>query len=980
MLVSSPQCIDIAILTLKRLAPTSAEARNDLAAAYYTRAHRDDQPIDFLRSLDAAEQAVAAGPESPEARFNQALAQQALGLSEKAIRSWDVLINSTAADEWVAEATSHRDQLIAVQQRDAIEQWKSSRAELHQALRARDQVRVDRLIAPLPSAAQKWFEETLLPLWADEPSAEMMEDVRILGAALSRRTGDRFPLDVAEALARVTPASREALKQGHTLFAQARAAHAAFQWGEAAANYRKASGLFRRGGSPLHLLADLGEAVAASFEPNGSKLASARLDMLEAEVGARHYSSLLPRIQSNRANAWVDQGRYIEAYAIYERALAEYVRRNDIEGLASIHTRRLGLLRILGQNELAYREWFHARRYERSTANVNDRLLLLGETSATAQALGYPEIALLYQNAALKLSLKELPLREPVVLRWRAAIKLDLGDYAGAERDLAAAVRLTDVLKDEDDRRSLDARLAEIAGQAALRRNDVKEAITAFSKAIVLAANDQYPSFLAGLLTQRAAAYERGHRSAEAEDDLRAALTKLREEETRLLQTRTRGRNEELWTFYFSRFERTYHALIRHLIEQKRPREAFEYAEKARAFEPLNLISRLDSIPHDLRDPAGAGKLPHIQADLAPGTFLLQYAVLDDQTYTWIISHDDFRVLTQHAGREDIERWSEALQTAVKRRNVKEFARSLVVPSAELIDRPLQVIRSMKGGSAADRLVFIPDAAMHGLPLATLRNSLTGRSLVEDFTLSSAGSTTLYRISLALDRALPPEQSVFAVGNPHFDDRLPFAQGLPRLPKAEREAEEIRGIYGPATQTLIGNDATVPAFLELLPRYGIVQFAGHSVVNRGAPYRSVLLLTPSADHTGALEAQELLALLKLDRTRLVVLSSCSSAGGASIGLEGLGPLVRPIVAAGVPGIIGSVWAVDDATAKELMVSFHRAYQQGDDAATALRAAQLELLRSNNAGLKSVFAWGAFQVVGYASSPFASDADEKEKPP
>jgi CHAT domain-containing protein len=72
--------------------------------------------------------------------------------------------------------------------------------------------------------------------------------------------------------------------------------------------------------------------------------------------------------------------------------------------------------------------------------------------------------------------------------------------------------------------------------------------------------------------------------------------------------------------------------------------------------------------------------------------------------------------------------------------------------------------------------------------------------------------------------------------------------------------------------------------------------------------------------------------------------------------------------------------VDDATTKELMVSFHRAYQQGDDAAAALRAAQLELLRSRKAGLASVFAWGSFQVIGHASSPFERRTDEKEKPP
>ena len=91
--------------------------------------------------------------------------------------------------------------------------------------------------------------------------------------------------------------------------------------------------------------------------------------------------------------------------------------------------------------------------------------------------------------------------------------------------------------------------------------------------------------------------------------------------------------------------------------------------------------------------------------------------------------------------------------------------------------------------------------------------------------------------------------------------------------------------------------------------------------------------------------------------------------------EGVAPLVRPLLAAGVPAVIGSLWDVDDATTEELMVSFHRHYEEGSDAAEAMRAAQLGLLSktNHNPGLRSVLAWAPFQVIGHASSPFAARA-------
>jgi len=270
-------------------------------------------------------------------------------------------------------------------------------------------------------------------------------------------------------------------------------------------------------------------------------------------------------------------------------------------------------------------------------------------------------------------------------------------------------------------------------------------------------------------------------------------------------------------------------------------------------------------------------------------------------------------------------------------------------------------------------LVIIPDGPMHGLPFAALHNPDTRHYLVEDYVTAIAGSTKLYVVSLRRDavlQAASQDPSVLLIGDPAFDQTSPFAHDLPRLRYAGYEVKQISRLYGSGSVLISGEEATKPRFFELAARSAVIHIAAHAIANQADPSYSMVLFAPSPGDSGLLNARELLTELKLDRTRLVVLAACSSAGGLPVGPEGVAPLVRPLIAAGVPAVIGSLWDVKDATAAPLLVSFHRRYGQGIDAAVALQSAQIELLRDNNhRDFQSPLVWGAFQVIGHGSSPF-----------
>jgi CHAT domain-containing protein len=992
ILVSQPRCIDSAIAALERFARTDASAGSDVAAAYYLRAQREDQPSDLLRALDAAESAVAAAPRLSAARFNLALVQESLGLPAEAIASWDAFRQADHSP-WAGEALDHRNRLAREYALDGETQWALNRARLPAALLAGDRATVDRLIAPFPSAAERYLEDELLPQWAGAPSEKVLDAATLLAAEQSRLTDDRYALDVVEAIRRSLrwPERLDALRQGHLAFAEARSAERSFGPRKAAASYQEAAQALERGGSPLHLMAVIGYAVGLSFEPGMNTRCIALLAPLERQADRNGYRHLLVQIHWKRAYFLTYLSRLLESLTEYDAAFTEAARLGDEESMAAIHARRSGVFRAMGHSELAWRESIQAIRYAPRFVEPQSRHAALGEAAAAVLALDHPGIALIYQDAAVRLFQNELVSAPPehlnlirhlqqnmaIALRERAGIELHLERYDRARVDLEESIRLSNRPGDQVDannRRVLEARVDELLGRTRLR-TDPRQAVAAFTRALSLTADDEFRTFRAALFAQRAEAQHRAGHTAETESDLRAALAELRAEESGILANRKRGQGEELWSSYFSRFRETYQLLIRQLIEEGRPDEAFAFAERARASEPLSLIGQLEVAPRAFHDRAPGDAtmdLARIQASLPPGTFLIDYSVLEDRTYTWIVSRDRFLVLTQPVGRAAVERWSAALQRSARQQNAGAFNRGLYAPFDGLIAAPWSAIASMPDG-LHPRLVFIPDGAMHGLPFAALRNPDTRRYLIEDAPVSIAGSATLYVFSLLRDRALPStnQPSVLLVGDPAFNEELPLARGLARLPAARREVEGIRPLYAPRADLCVDTCATVPAFLERARDKTIVHVAGHAIANARAPYRSLLLLAPSAGESGALEAGDLLTRLNMNQTRLVVLSTCSSAGGLPVGPEGVAPLVRPLIAAGVPAVIGSLWNVEDATAGELLVSFHRHYRQGSDAAVALQSAQLDLLRNKNPGLRSVLAWAPFQVIGHASSPFAS---------
>ncbi|HEX7152297.1 MAG TPA: CHAT domain-containing protein [Thermoanaerobaculia bacterium] len=990
LLIKEPVCINAAIDWLGEEADRTRSPRilSDLGAALFIRAQEEDRPSDLLRSHDAARRAVEANPHLPEGWFNLALAQEALGFPEKARLAWAraAQLDQTA---WADEAKTRITALEKAADRSLALRWSTNQPRLPQAAADGDRRSVAVFVRPYPAAAQKYLEEEVLHDWASAAAgsadaAKRLHEAAVIADELEDATEDPYLRDVVAAIRKAKPAELRSLRRAHLLLAEARTADRAFNLKIAEPAYAEAAERFARAGSPLRFGAEIGRAIQISWRSDDKSEAKQKLAAVAAESRQAGYLNVFGRAKGNIANILQTEGQYLEAIALYDEILPVYGQMNDDENVANAHMRKAGIFRVLGQEDAALREAFLAQRRIGKVVEMRSRHLLAGETAATALALDLPEIAFDYQttliealererdNATSQAAKDALLVNRAIALRARAAIRLRLNDREGAQKEINEAVEISAGMVSEKTQNALRARIAEADGDAALP-GDPKRAIKAFTDALNLSGTVRYRTFHAILLARRAAAYRLDGQPVEAEKDLVTAIAELNKEETELLAGTPRGQGEALWTGYFSRFQETYDRLIGLLLADRRKEDAFAYAEKSRAFEPLSLVLELPVAQNTLRriDPKAIApdSLESIQAALPVGTFVLEYQVTDEQTHVWVVSRDDIEVRTLRVKRKDIKSWIRTIQREAVTEDAPRFDAALAGPSMALFAEPLQLIATLKNGRLPNRrLVIVPDRYMHGLPFATLKNPV-GNYLVEDFTIATAASATLYVHSLRRDQKLAARggtPTALLVGNPAFDKQLEVARDLKPLRFAEIEARAAGALYAPHATVLVQEQATVPAFLASAKDSVIVHVAGHAIVNRHPPFGTLLLLAPVNGHDGLLYTDELLKKLELDRARLVVLAACSSAGGVPVGPEGLAPLVRPIVAAGVPGIVGSLWTIDDQRSQKVLSEFHRHYRDGHDAARALQLAQIRFLREKKI---PVLAVAPFQVVGHASSPF-----------
>jgi CHAT domain-containing protein len=337
--------------------------------------------------------------------------------------------------------------------------------------------------------------------------------------------------------------------------------------------------------------------------------------------------------------------------------------------------------------------------------------------------------------------------------------------------------------------------------------------------------------------------------------------------------------------------------------------------------------------------------------------------------------------------------------------------------SAELSKMVLDPVAPLLGQA---RLLIVADGALQLVPFAALptprgsaptlgeteggrRANVSARFLIEDHEIVSSASASVLAIQRReIEKRQRPPHAVAVIANPVFDANDPrvsaelqrkesdkvgsvavssidakpspltlalrdVGQGsVPRpLPLSRDEAEAIIKLAprGEAMLALNFEASRETAMSSELPKYRIVHFATHGLINLEHPELSGIILSlvdkTGKSQDGFLRLHEIYNLnLPVD---LVVLSACETGIGKQIKGEGPIALTRGFMYAGAAQVLASLWKVDDEATAELMGEFYKqVFANKLKPAAALRAAQVKMLQK---GQRSPYFWAAFVLQG-----------------
>jgi CHAT domain-containing protein len=925
----------IALLSSDEGAPRDCRWWTALSAAYLAEwwLYRDSARS-LVLALDAATAATEIDGARPEPWFNQAVILGHLGLREEAVQAWERWSQVESDSGWRSEGARLRAPMQSSRQQDG------ATPSLTDASGSKDAA----ITAGTPQASREFLEDVLLPLWGqahtaghDAEAAMLLRRASRLANALEAVAGDTLDSRTVRLIthsADKAVLARTAL--GLVAYGHGRTLYEANSWEAAGDRFTTAISLLSASQSPIAHWARLQLALvlyqrrhlAEAERVLNEVLGPAEIDGYLTAGARAHWLLGLVQMQTGGIERALDS---------YTRSISLWERTKEFDNVAAVAGTAADTLRVSGNHELGWRYLMIALARLPELQSVRRRYTLMLNASLYSSDETLARAAMVFQNASLKEARNRgVPSTIAEGLIRRATLRSRQHADDGSASDLEEARGLIEQIASATSR---NYQLAwwHSASVESLLPSDPNLALSHARRAL-----DHFnvlePAEVPRLRLLEGRAHVALGDTPSAETAFQRGVASFEARWAQLAQPHNQiSYLDDSWS------------LFHELLELHATRGEFGLA-----------LSRAESVrARALRAGGAARAAPDlrpstVQRRVAPGTVVVYYALLERHLLIWCITSLDWTVrrvdIDSKALSHQIASYRRRLELGVEPETIDRLARGL---HAQLVS---PITRELTG---ARTLVFIGDASIQAVPFATLLNGASGRYLIEDYAISTSPSLVEFlasseRLSQPVDRS---SVRALVVGAGRASREL----GLPPLPEASREVAEVAQLYADAA-TLTNEDATPARLAQLAARYEVLHFAGHARANLRFPSESDLVLLPDDSHrSGRLTAAEI-ATWRLAATHLVVLSACRTVFGPVYKGEGVIGLARPFLAAGVPAVIGSLWDVRDASSRTLLGAFHRLYVDSGDAVSALRLAQLQLLRDPEARFNSPSHWGAYSLI------------------
>ncbi|MEP7012808.1 MAG: CHAT domain-containing tetratricopeptide repeat protein [Acidobacteriota bacterium] len=719
---------------------------------------------------------------------------------------------------------------------------------------------------------------------------------------------------------------------------------------EAETSFRDALGLNRQGGDAEGEeinLANLG--VAATESGRYGRALEAYREA--AAVAARHAAE--PWAADQIRIARINEGVVLEKLGAYEEALALYRDLLGVQGTGSTGGDLDPRLRasIAANAGVLYRNLGDPRR---AIAAFTEAAKLYAQAGDRAGA----------SNVALNLGL---------------ARHLNLNDRPGAEVDFRTALKLAQASGDQSE----EIQDLFYLGRLLIEEGRLGEAEDAFSRCLKSAV-------ASGSAEGRWSAREGLGRIAAARGDLAKARNQLDQALAEIEATRDEIGAKRLQASYFGDHRSVYETAV--AIEARSALagdgqaagRALLLVERAKARELVDALGVSSANPESLAR-SKALNLAALARSGSPAEPVLEYFVAEGNLYLW-------RLGTADAAGSKIQLFDlgpSAPTLLAVRRVHRELAAGRSPAASDLAALSATLLGQLGELAGISRLRIAPDGELRYLPFELLPLPGTNEPLIGKVAVSYLPSAAV-ALALAARPASHPSRAFLGFGAPLPPaPASPPAPGVPKttatsssplalltarfslhaLPGAAREIAEVEplmtGRPGDPDSSFLGERATEAAFRAQSNRGArVLHFATHTVLDERAGRGAAILLTPSGEDDGLLDPAEIAA--RPVHADLAVLSACSTALGGDFQRRGAGALSSlsgAFIAAGVSGVVASLWDVGDQATAVFMGQFYAQLARGLPPAEALAATKRRLLATPGWDRPGV--WSAFILIGEA---------------
>lgn len=371
--------------------------------------------------------------------------------------------------------------------------------------------------------------------------------------------------------------------------------------------------------------------------------------------------------------------------------------------------------------------------------------------------------------------------------------------------------------------------------------------------------------------------------------------------------------------------------------------------------------------------------LDNIKKALEPDRALIEYMLSDSLLYIFAIDNKSFRLYTEMIDSvfyQDIQSIVSATNNNTMFSATEKDFISYSKAGWRLYEK---LVKPFSKEFNEKKLIIIPDGEIGYISFDLLLTSMPDTALMDFRRLPylihekviSYSTSALLQFSGFQQRERKATRNLLAMapsydnltteGKTAFTDENGNKVYLLPIPGVEKEMEGIK--TGMFARKIKGADATEARFKKEVAKYNILHLAMHTLINNSQPMLSKLVFYQDNDTVddGMLNTYELFS-MDLN-AGLAVLSACNTGNGKLLKGEGIMNLARGFIYAGVPGIVMTMWSVDDESGARIVNKFYQYLEKGMDKDEALRQAKLDLLAEGDPLRSHPFYWAAYVNIG-----------------